>query len=224
MSERGPFWEKQEQVERFAGREPDRRLLGLIESYEDPARTRVLDLGCAGGRNTLVLAQRGFDVYAIDSSAAMVERTRARVATVLGWAEAEKRVRQGCMEDLGQFEAMSCHLVVALGVYQSATCGEEWDRALSETARVLAPAGLALVASFSPRSDPRGEGLRPVPGVPHVYEGFEAGRMFLLEADELDAEMAGHGLLPVVASETVEVPTESGRRVTVNGLYRKPTD
>ncbi len=63
-----------------------------------------------------------------------------------------------------------------------------------------------------------------MPGVPHVYEGFEAGRMFLLEADELDAEMAGHGLLPVVASETVEVPTESGRRVTVNGLYRKPTD
>ncbi len=113
---------------------------------------------------------------------------------------------------------------MALGVYHSATCREELDRALSETARVLAPAGLALVASFSPRSDPTGEGLRSVPGVPHVYEGFEAGRMFLLEADELDAEMARQGLLPVVASQTVEVPTESGRRVTVNGLYRKRTD
>ncbi len=125
------------------------------------------------------------------------------------------------MERLDDFESGSFHLVVALGVYHSATCREEWDRALSETARVLVPGGLALVASFSPRSDPGGEGLRRVPGAPHVYEGFEAGRLFLLEAEELDAEMARHGLLPVVASETVETPTESGQRVTVNGLYRK---
>ncbi len=221
MGDPSAFWERSEQVERFAGREPDLRLLRLIESYDDPATTRVLDLGCAGGRNTVVLAQHGFDVHALDSSAAMVERTRSRVAAVLGRAAARRRVRVGRMERLDDFESGSFHLVVALGVYHSATCREEWDRALSETARVLVPGGLALVASFSPRSDPGGEGLRRVPGAPHVYEGFEAGRLFLLEAEELDAEMARHGLLPVVASETVETPTESGQRVTVNGLYRK---
>lgn len=216
-----PFWEVSEQVERFAGREPDQRLLRLVESYEEPARVRVLDLGCAAGRNTVVLAQRGFDVHAVDSSRAMVERTRQRVAKVLGPAAAQERVRVGRMDSLAEHGSGSFDLIVALGVYHNATCREEWERALSETERILRPGGLVLVASFSPRSDPRGEGLRPAPGAPHVYEGFEAGRMYLMEAEAFDAEMARHGLLPAVATETVEAPTDSGRRVTVNGLYRK---
>ncbi len=221
MEDPSLFWERSEQVDRFAGREPDQRLLRLIESYSDPTAVRVLDLGCAGGRNTVVLAERGFDVHAIDSSRAMVERTRSRVAVVLGLDATKKRVRLGRMERLEEFDSGTFHLVVALGVYHSATCREEWDRALSETARVLVPGGLALVASFSPRSDPRGEGLRPVAGAPHVYEGFESGRMYLLEAEDLDVEVARHGLTPAAITETVEVPTETGRRVTVNGLYRK---
>ncbi len=218
------FWERSEQVDRFAAREPDRRLLRLIESFSVPAGVRVLDLGCAGGRNTVVLAERGFDVHAIDSSRAMVERTRSRLAVVLGSDAAKERVRLGRMESLEEFVSGSFHLVVALGVYHSATCREEWDRALSETARVLLPGGLALVASFSPRSDPQGDGLRPVTGAPHVYEGFESGRMYLLEAEDLDTEMARYGLTPAAATETVEVPTETGRRVTVNGFYRKGTE
>ena len=47
----------------------------LIEEYPDPSRVRVLDLGCAGGRNTVVLAERGFDLEALDASAAMVAKT-----------------------------------------------------------------------------------------------------------------------------------------------------
>lgn len=215
------FWEVSKQVERFAGREPDRRLLRLIESYEEPARVRVLDLGCAGGRNTVVIVERGFDVYAVDASRAMVERTRSRVAELLGREAAQQRVRLGRMGSLAELGSGSFDLVVALGVYHNASSREEWERALSETERLLRPGGLVLVANFSPRSDPRGEGLDPVPGAPHLYEGFEAGRMYLMEANLLDAEMARHGLLPAVATETVEAPTETGRRVTVNGLYRK---
>jgi SAM-dependent methyltransferase len=216
-----PFWERSEQVEMFAGREPDRRLLELIGSYPHPQRTRVLDIGCAGGRNTVVLAEHGFDVYAIDSSSAMVEKTRERLARVLGASEMQSRVRVGHMQDLGDFDSASFHLVVALGIYHSATTREEWDRTLGETARVLVPGGQVLVANFSPQSDPGGEGLRPVPGEPHVYEGFDAGPLLLLEADELDAELARHDLVSVVPTETVVTPTEAGRRVTVNGLYRK---
>jgi SAM-dependent methyltransferase len=214
------YWEDPEQVEAFAAREPDLRLLELLAAYPDPGRTRVLDLGCAGGRNTVVLAERGFDFYAIDASNAMAERTRQRVAAVLGRAEARRRVRLGRMEDLSDFAAGWFDLVIALGVYHSASSRTEWDRAIAETVRVLAPGGRVLVASFTPASDPTGEGLRPVPGEPHAYEGFAAGRLFLLHADELDAAMARHGLVPAVPTETVTAPTGSGRRVTANGLYR----
>jgi SAM-dependent methyltransferase len=221
MADAHSFWEDPDRVEEFAGREPDRRLLELLDSFEGPGATRVLDLGCAGGRNTAVLAERGFDVQAIDSSSSMVARTRERVAAVLGVGEAERRVRVGRMEDLGDFASASFQLVVALGVYHNAVSDEIWDRALRETARVLVPDGLVLVANFTPRFEPYGEALRRVAGARHLYEGFDAGPLYLLAADELDAEMAPHGLVPVVPTETVETPTDSGRRVTANALYRK---
>ncbi|UCC83417.1 MAG: class I SAM-dependent methyltransferase [Gemmatimonadota bacterium] len=221
MSDAGSFWEDPDRVEEFAGREPDRRLLELLDSFEMPGATRVLDLGCAGGRNTEVLARGGFDVQAIDSSVSMVARTRERVTAALGAGEAERRVRVGHMEDLGDFASGSFQLIVALGVYHNAASEETWEGALRETARVLVPGGLALVANFTPGFEPHGEALRRVADARHLYEGFDAGPLYLLDADELDAEMARHGLLPIVPTETVETPTDTGRRVTANALYRK---
>lgn len=221
MSARADFWEDPERAEEFASRPPDRRLLTLLDGYGNPASVRVLDLGCAGGRNTVVLAERGFDFQAVDASAAMVAKTRERIESVLGAREAHGRVHLGQMDRLALFSSESFELVVALGIYHSAESQSHWDRAIGETVRVLVPGGQVLVASFSPRSEPRGEGLRRVPGSSHMYDGSESGPLFLLGADEMDAGVLRHGLLPAVGTETVTVPTESGHRVTVNALYRK---
>lgn len=221
MTDAGSYWERPEQVEDFAARAADRRLVELLSWYSQPGDVRVLDLGCAGGRNTVVLAERGFDVYALDASMPMVQKTRERVAAVLGSEEAARRVRSRRMEELDAYPSEWFHLVVALGILHSATSYDMWDRALAETARVLIAGGLALVSNFSPRSDPKGDGLRPVAGEPNVCEGFDGGPLFMLEADEMDAELGRHGMVPAVPTETVETPTESGLRVTVNGLYRK---
>jgi SAM-dependent methyltransferase len=215
------FWEDQEQVERFAAREPDHRLLALMEDYADPAGTRVLDIGCAGGRNTVPLASRGFDVFAIDISTAMVERTRERVASVLGKEEAARRVCRAPMEDLSGFDSGDFGLVIALGVFHVATTAKQWHGALSEATRVLAPGGLLLVSVFSSKTDPTGTGIVQVPGERHVYEGLRSGRHYLVEAEELDAEMTRRGFEPIDPTDTVVVPLESGHRVTINGLYRK---
>lgn len=215
------FWEQPEQVRRFAARDPDTRLLELLDRYDNPGSVRVLDLGCAGGRNMVVLAERGFDVYAVDRSSAMVRHTRKRVAAVLGDEGARERVAVANMADLRRFPSSRLQLVVALGVYHNAGSREEWDAALAETARVLAPGGLVLVATFTPRTDLTGRGIQSVRGSPDVYDGLPAGRAFLVEAPRLDEEMAGHGLSPVKASQTVDVATGSGRRVVVNGLFQK---
>jgi SAM-dependent methyltransferase len=214
-----PFWECPEVVEQFAGRAPDHRLARLVDEYARPEVIRVLDLGCAAGRTTVLLAERGFDVWAVDASAAMVERTRRRVAAVLGPDPSRERVREGRMDDLSSFTDGFFDLVVALGVYHSAESLAEWELAVAESARVLKPSGKLLVNHFTPEVDLTGEGVRPIAGEPGVYDGLAGGRGVLLEADALDAALARHGLLPAVRSETVRVETERGRRVSVNALY-----
>ncbi|MCL7970960.1 MAG: class I SAM-dependent methyltransferase [marine benthic group bacterium] len=215
------FWESAEAVERFTDREPDVRLLELLETYAEPGRVRVLDIGCAAGRNTVALVQRGFDVVAVDSSAAMVTRTRERVAPFLGGREAELRVQLGSMEDLGFLEDGSIELALALGVLHQATTQAQWSGAIEEIGRCLAPDGRLLVASWSPRSRPHGEAISRVEGEENAYAGFHSGTHYLVEADELDGALESVGLLPVVPTEEVRVDTEKGWRITINGSYRK---
>ena len=221
MDETESYWEDPEKVDEFAGREPDVRLLQLVESFDDPERVRVLDLGCAGGRNAVVLAERGFDFYAVDGSAAMVERTRGRVSAILGDEDAGRRVRRGRMDDLTDYASESFDVIIALGIYHNATSEEEFELSLSESARVLVLNGLLLVSNFSPGFRPKGQALHPIDGQPHVFDGFGAGLMYLLEAEEMDVAMARHGLHTEVATETVVTDGDSGTRVTVNALYRK---
>jgi len=215
------YWEDPARVEKFADRDPDHRLAQLVERYDRPPEVAVLDLGCAGGRNTELLARRGFDVRAVDASEPMVERTRERVSKLFGEDEARDRVRVGRMDDLSAYDDAAFDLVVALGVHHSATTREEWARAADEAVRVLKPGGLLLFNQFTPEVDLTGEGVRPVPGEPDVYDGFPAGRVVLLDADALDTAWAARGLEPEVPSETVRVELDPGRRVSVNALYRK---
>lgn len=221
MPDEPAFWERPEVVARFAAREPDRRLLGLLPAYDDPAATRVLDLGCAGGRNAVPLAERGFDVHALDASAAMVRETQRRLAPILGEAAARERVHVGRMDDLTRFADDSFDLVVALGVLHAAGSWEEWRRAFGEVVRVLKHGGRLLIAHFSPDTDPTGEGVRPLPGSPHLYQGLHGGPGTLLTVEELDAQATELGLSLETATTTGETRTDSGRRVSVNALYRK---
>lgn len=215
------MWEEPESVLKFAGRDPDVRLLELLDGYEEPGEVRVLDLGCAGGRNSEVLARRGFDLHALDGSRAMVAHTRGRLAPILGERRASRRVRRGRMDDLGAFGDRFFDLVVALGIYHCAASRAEWDAALGETARVLRVGGRLLVAVFTPETDLTGEGIVAVPGEPQVYEGLPSGRTFLVDQRSLDAEIGRFGLAPLVASRTVRVETGAGRRVVVNASYRR---
>lgn len=222
-TETSSIWEKPDSVEKFAAREPDLRLLEILDKAPDPATFRVLDLGCAAGRNTAVLAARGFDFRALDGSQAMVHHARQRVASILGRREAERRIRRGRMDDLGGFADSAFDLVIALGIYHCASGHREWSRALDESVRVIAPGGLLLISVFTPETDLHGTGIHEIPGEPHVYGGFSSGRTYLVDAPTLDSELASRALRPVVPSETVRVELDKGRRVVVNALYEKPT-
>ncbi|MBK8229603.1 MAG: class I SAM-dependent methyltransferase [Candidatus Eisenbacteria bacterium] len=215
-----PSWEEPAQVEEFAARATDHRLLELVTRFPDPSTVQVLDLGCAGGRNTEFLVRAGFDVLAVDASLAMVRHTRVRIAPILGQAEAERRVRVARMDTLPFVESSSRQLVVALGIYFLARSAEEWSAALAESTRVLAPGGYCLVANFGPGFGPI-DALPERVGTSFVYRHESLGTICLLEPEELDLAFQQCGLSPVVPTVAVEREAEGIRRVTVNALYRR---
>jgi SAM-dependent methyltransferase len=216
-----PFWTEPETVDTFANRDADRRLVELLNNWTGPNAPRVLDVGCAGGRNTVLLATKNLEYYALDASRPMVARTRERVAQIAGVTTARQRVFTGTMEDLSVFPDASFNLVLALGVYHQASSLERWHNAVSESGRVLTGGGLVLISAFTPDSQPEGEPLLPVRDLPDMYGGFSSGPLCLFDAKRHDNEMASHGFEPHVPSETVRVNTELGFRVTLNALYRK---
>ncbi len=227
------MWERAEVVERFAERPPDHRLQALfagkgpygdvLRAWAPPPAPRVLDIGCAGGRNTVWLARRGADVWAVDASAPMVTETRARLGAVIGVQEATRRVRVGEMRDLDAEADGSFDLALALGVFQDAWDKAEWQSTLGEAARVLRLGGLCLVANFGPGSQPDGRPLTPVAGQADVWLGFgsEDRRMTLPNLEDLDADFARHGLTVALPTERVRVEKTRGYHFTLNALYRR---
>lgn len=99
---------------------------------------RVLEVGCGTGRLAAALAERGARVWGVDPSADMLARARAAAGTGVG-------LKQGRAEALpfkdGWFERVVLRLVVHL---------VDRPQALPELARVLAPGGRAVVATFVP--------------------------------------------------------------------------
>lgn len=220
MEQADAFWEQADVVERFAERDPDHRLRALLEQSRFRPE-RVLDIGCAGGRNTVFLAWHMIEVHAIDTSHAMRAETRTRLSRLLGDEIAEERVQSGAMDDLSRFSDASFDLVLSLGVLHQARSWPEWTRAADEAARVLRRGGLLLLSQFGPGTDLTGEGMPPVADEPHVFDGFHGGRGVLLDGATIDAELERRGLTPDEPTRSVTVAMDPGQRVSVNGLYRR---
>lgn len=214
------FWNSDACVDMFAARDPDHRLVTLVEEYDDPSSVAVLDIGCAGGRNAVLLVEHGFEVTAIDFAPAMVERTRQRVRAIR--PAAANRVLLARMDALEFAPDDRFDLVVALGVYQQAKSVGEWELALRETSRVLKTGGRCLVANFAPGTRMGDSTPELVPGSRFVYSGFRYGNACLLEPEALDEEFAAVGLVPETPTALVDRETPEGdRRRTVNALYRR---
>lgn len=233
-------WDDPDTVAFFRDRPPDHRTVALVESGALPSGARVLDLGSAGGRNAGYLTEGGFEVLAVDASAAMVAATRSRLARTLGTEEAARRVHLGRVDVLDDLPDATFDLVLALGVLQHAGSEAAFDAAVATIARVLRPGGAALVAHFAPSSRPAGRDLARVAGTAHTFVGWgrhdDPSPMVLHEPDALDAAFAAHGLVP--AEPTVRVERRTGPddrgaasepqpawgvRATVNARYRHAT-
>src|SRR5258708_7920932 len=117
------------------------QVLEWVEELGLTADAQILEIGCGAGFLSLALAERGFNIHAIDSVDAMVTQTRQH-AREAGLAE-KISVEVGDISALA-FEDKSFDLVLAIGVFPWI---ERVDRATQEMTRVLKPGGHVLLTA-----------------------------------------------------------------------------
>ncbi len=204
-----PFWEDPETVARFAGRATDVHWQALLDSQTWPAGARVLDLGCAAGRNAPAALAAGLRPLLLDPSRAML-----RAAATTG----APRVRAA-------MTALPCataafELVLALGVFHCAVSDAELAAALAETARVLRPGGRLLCSLFSRDMLPAAAVAEPGQGCLYRHDGELLCRP---DATQLTAALTAAGLVPVAPVETRLGPPGTGRATLLVTCRRAAT-
>jgi ubiquinone/menaquinone biosynthesis C-methylase UbiE len=173
-----------------AGRTLRRRMEATLRLLGDEAG-EVLDAGMGGGRLCVELDRRGWTVSGIDLSSSMVALAQTRLPQV------RERLVHGSVTEL-PFVDETFDAVVATGVLEFV--GTDLGKAVGELARVLRPAGIAVV-SFPNRKAPPIIWRRRVlyPAVRLVKRLLPVGkppppRAVLLPMDALRGALAATGL------------------------------
>jgi len=112
----------------------------LLEQGLIPVGVRVLDLGCGAGTYVRLLAKRGYPAVGMDYSLPSLARAAAADPARANSYIAGKAYALPFAE--GVFQALLC-----VGVFQTLA---EPERALGEIARILKPAGVAVVETLNP--------------------------------------------------------------------------
>ncbi|HEX2875322.1 MAG TPA: class I SAM-dependent methyltransferase [Polyangiaceae bacterium] len=190
------FWEQlwsktlREHADKVAQRQPNAQLLAVAA---DLAPGRALDAGCGHGAETLWLAARGWQVTAVDFSAAALAHARS-MAEAAGM-EIAQRIdwREG---DLATFtpEPAGYELVVCLYVHIAGSVEELVRRMAS----AVAPGGTLLLIGHRP-IDPATGGPSPAANqvqvsVEEARAALDATAWELLIAEERPRAVAGSGV------------------------------
>jgi len=168
----------------------------LVEEVADLPVGRALDVACGEGRNSLWLAQRGWNVVATDFSPVAIDKARAR-ATELG-LDVDCRVADATDPVDGAFDLV---LLFYLQVPRDGMA-----RAVAACAQAVAPGGLLLVVGHDARN-------------PHEGYGGPQSATVLYSPDDVTGWIDG---LTIERAETVDrvVEKDGERHVALDVLVR----
>ncbi len=173
----------------------------LVAEVGDMAPGRALDVGTGEGRNAVWLAERGWEVTAVDFSDVGLAKARRL-------AESRGVEARWVLADLLAYRPEPCgyDLVVVLYLHLRP---EDRRKVHESVARALAPAGTLLVVGHDRDN------------IAHGYGGPQDPAVLFSPEDVID-DMAGVPGLSVVRAEKVTrtVTTDSGPRTAVDALVR----
>ncbi|MGW4523441.1 GrpB family protein [Amycolatopsis sp. NPDC004378] len=115
----------------------------ILELAGDVSGRRVLDVGCAAGHLSALLAERGADVLGVDASAGMVAVARRKFGDVARFEQADVS-RPLDLPD-GSIDVITASLVLHYV--------QDWAPMLAEFRRVLEPGGALVFSVHHPGED-----------------------------------------------------------------------
>lgn len=169
---------------------------------------RALDLAAGEGRNALWLAERGWDVTAVDFSSVAIERARSLAGERLGPEAGRFRVE---MADLLAYEPRTAAWDLVLLVYLQVPATER-RRIVRKAAGAVAPAGHLLVVGHDLDNLAHGVGGPPDPAV-------------LYTPSDIRTDLEGTGLaIDRAETRTRPVETDGGPAQALDAvvLARRP--
>ena len=171
----------------------------VVEELAGLAPGRALDLGTGEGRNAIWLAERGWQVTAVDFSAVALAKgaklAESRAVTAVRWVEADLREYR---PDPGAYD-------LVLLAYIHLPRGE-FGALLEAAASALAPGGTLLVVGHDVDNIAHGHGGPQDPGILH----------------RVDDVVAGLPGLTIARAEQARRPvqTDEGERVAIDTVVR----
>jgi ubiquinone/menaquinone biosynthesis C-methylase UbiE len=115
-----------------------------VERYFRPEGSRVLDVGCGGGRTTVALDERGYDVVGFDVSSAMVCAARR-------FDDSGPKYLVGDATSMPFEDESFAHVLFSYNGLDEVSPEHRRRAALAEVARVLEPGGTFVFSSHNRR-------------------------------------------------------------------------
>ncbi|MEU7783759.1 GrpB family protein [Amycolatopsis sp. NPDC049159] len=115
----------------------------IVELAGDVSGRRVLDVGCAAGHLSALLAARGAEVLGVDASAGMVSVAQRKFGSVARFEVAD--VTEPLALESGSFDVITASLVLHYV--------KDWAPMLAEFRRVLRPGGVLVFSVHHPGED-----------------------------------------------------------------------
>jgi SAM-dependent methyltransferase len=147
----------------FYDLDPRHQTLGDLEFFAEEtekAGGAVLELGCGTGRIAVPLAERGYTVFGLDHSPAMLARFARRHAALAGETQGRITFWRGSMTAFALCRPVPL-IIIPFRAFQSLTTPEEQSSCLDRARRALTPNGRFIVDVFRPYDRIADEWLQP---------------------------------------------------------------
>ena len=198
------FWNKDETRNQFQNRSVSKYITDEIDMINQ--NSKVIDIGCGGGRYSKYVKQKGMFVMAVDKYTNM--------ATSL--YEENIPFTQGCIDDLPIQDNMF-DVILSIGVIHNAVTLEEYEKSISEMYRILKKDGTIIFSVFT--NDVITDDLTYIGD--SRYEINERQPMILLSKEEIDKLFISNKFTIIKKVDEHITDVGSGKRNVYTILLKK---